>query len=144
MKYIIWGLFWVSLYLCVILAPQFVLLIGTTPAGNGFWWDFSISLGFAGAAMLGMMFFLTARFRRATAPFGIDLIYYFHRYISLIAFLVILSHPAILLALDPGLFGTLIPKTENWHMISGAGSIGILAFLLWILPPWKRVDNESH
>jgi len=137
MKYVYWGLFWVSVYLVIVLAPQFVLLVGPVPAGNGFWWDFSISLGFAGAAMLCMMFFLTARFRRATVPFGIDLIYYFHRHISIVAFIIILAHPAILLALDPGLFDMLTPAPANWPFLTGAGSVVVLSLLL-IASLWRK------
>jgi predicted ferric reductase len=137
MKYVYWGIFWVVVYLVIALAPQFVLLIGPVPAGNGFWWDFSISLGFAGAAMLCMMFFLTARFRRASAPFGIDLIYYFHRHISLVAFLIIIAHLAILLVLEPDFLGMLAPTPANWPYLSGAGSVIVLALLL-IASLWRK------
>ena len=67
--------FWIAAYLAAVIAPLFALLAGPTPAGGGFWWDFAMALGFAGLAMMGVQFFLTARFKRATAPFGIDLIY---------------------------------------------------------------------
>jgi predicted ferric reductase len=113
------------------------LLVGPVPAGNGFWWDFSISLGFAGAAMLCMMFFLTARFRRASAPFGIDLVYYFHRHISLVAFLIIIAHLAILLVLEPDFLGMLAPTPANWPYLSGAGSVIVLALLL-IASLWRK------
>lgn len=33
------GLFWLGVYLTLVLAPLFVLLIGPTPPGLGFWWD---------------------------------------------------------------------------------------------------------
>jgi predicted ferric reductase len=71
-----------------------VLLIGPLPPGAGLWWDFSMALGFAAMAMMSMQFALTARFRRATAPFGIDIIYYFHRYVGVIAFGLLLAHVA--------------------------------------------------
>ena len=137
MKYVYWGIFWVVVYLVIALAPQFVLLIGPVPAGNGFWWDFSISLGFAGAAMLCMMYFLTARFRRASAPFGIDLVYYFHRYISLVAFFIVIAHPIIMLVLDPGLLTLLVPVTENWPYLTGAGSV-IVLILLIAVSLWRK------
>jgi predicted ferric reductase len=74
--------FWIAVYLVLVLVPLFALLIGPRPSGSGFWWDLSLALGFAGTTMMAVMFFLTARFQRATAPFGIDLVYYFHRWIS--------------------------------------------------------------
>ena len=65
------GLPWLLLYLALIMGPLGVLLLGERPRGNGFWWDFALLLGYAGLAMMGVQFALTARFKRATAPFGI-------------------------------------------------------------------------
>lgn len=104
MGYTVKGLFWIGVYLLLILAPLAILLMEPVPPGNGFWWDVSLALGFAGTAMMGILFLQTARFRRASAPFGIDIIYYFHRQIALIALLFILVHPLILLTLKPQLF----------------------------------------
>lgn len=56
---------WISIYLALVLAPLAVLKIGVVPPGSGFWWDFSMAMGFAGMAMMGIQFFLTARFKRA-------------------------------------------------------------------------------
>jgi hypothetical protein len=39
------------------------LKIGEVPPGSGFWWDFSMALGFTGMAMMGVQFLLTAGFR---------------------------------------------------------------------------------
>jgi predicted ferric reductase len=44
---------------------------------------------------------VTARFRRATAPFGIDIIYYFHRYLGGMALVLVLAHPALAIADNP-------------------------------------------
>jgi predicted ferric reductase len=79
-----WGLFWIGVYLALVSTPVFLLILGPTPPRLGFWWDLSLALGFAGAAMMGVQFVLTARFRRATAPYGIDVIYYFHRYVGVV------------------------------------------------------------
>jgi predicted ferric reductase len=83
---------WTLIYLLLVAAPLVLLLIGPMPAGAGFWWDFSMGLGFAGMAMMGVQFALTARFRRAAAPFGIDIIYYFHRLAAIVAFGLLLAH----------------------------------------------------
>ncbi len=54
-----------------------------------------MALGYAGMAMLGVQFALTARFKRATAPFGIDIVYYFHRYLAVAALAIVLAHYAL-------------------------------------------------
>jgi hypothetical protein len=62
---------WLAVYVLAVTVPLFALLPGPA-ARRGFLWDFAMALGYAGLAMLGVLFALTARFRRATAPFGID------------------------------------------------------------------------
>jgi hypothetical protein len=73
--HVAWGACWVAVYLVLVLAPLFVLLVGPRPTGGGFWWDLSIALGFAATSMMSVQFVLTARFKRATSPYGIDVIY---------------------------------------------------------------------
>jgi predicted ferric reductase len=75
MKHVFSGIVWIGIYLVLVLAPLLVLLVGPVPPGAGFWWDLSMAIGFAGIAMLGVQFVLTARFQRASAPFGLDIVY---------------------------------------------------------------------
>jgi predicted ferric reductase len=70
---------WIVLYLLFILAPLFALLAGSLPPTRDFWTEFSVAIGYAGLAMMGLQFGLTARFRYVTEPWGEDVIYHFHR-----------------------------------------------------------------
>ena len=139
------GAFWIGLYLALVTTPLFFLLLGPTPPGSGFWTDLSLALGFAGTAMMAVMFVLTARFHRATAPFGIDLIYYFHRLTSLAAFIFILAHPFLLMAEEPALLSFLHPRFIPWHLTSGVLSFLLLATLmatsLWRKPLGIHYDS---
>ncbi|MEJ2366326.1 MAG: ferric reductase-like transmembrane domain-containing protein [Deltaproteobacteria bacterium] len=127
--------FWVGIYLGMVLAPLLALLLGPVPGGNGFWYDLSMAFGFSGAAMQGTMFFLTARFQRATTPFGIDIIYYFHRWIALVAMFFILAHPVILLANGGMAASELLPGNITSYMLAGVGAVaallGLMATSLW-------------
>ncbi|MBU4236948.1 MAG: ferric reductase-like transmembrane domain-containing protein [Proteobacteria bacterium] len=111
--------------------------LGPGPSGSGLWWDFSIAIGFAGTSMMAAMFVLTARFRCASAPFGINLVYYFHRWIALVLFVFIAAHPAILVFLKPGLLGDLRPSVISWHMLAGATSVVVLTVLL-LTSLWRQ------
>ncbi len=124
------GMFWVLVYLGLVLAPLVVLLAGPQPPPRGIWWDSAIALGFAGLAMMGVQFILTARFKRATAPFGIDLIYYFHRYAAVVAFIIVLAHPVILFVEDPELLASLNPLTAPWEMTVGVFSVLALVVVM--------------
>lgn len=130
-KYTRRAIFWVGIYLGMVLAPLLALLLGPMPAGYGFWYDLSMAFGFTGAAMLGTMFFLTARFNRVSAPFGIDIIYYFHRWIAMVALLLILAHPLVLVAEDPGLLGVLGPRWISDYMLAGVISVAALVSLMF-------------
>ncbi|MGJ7507365.1 ferredoxin reductase family protein [Variovorax sp. GT1P44] len=89
---------WSAVYLLFILAPLLALLTGALPPSRDFWTEFSVALGYSGLAMMGLQFGLTARFRYVTDPWGEDVIYHFHRRISLIAVSLVLVHPIILIA----------------------------------------------
>jgi predicted ferric reductase len=139
---------WILAYLALIVAPLGLLLLGETPPGGGFWWDFALALGYSSLAMMGVQFWLTARFKRATAPFGIDIIYYFHRYLAAAAFVLLLGHVAVLFTAYRPAVGPLQPWLAPGYMT--LGWLALLAFALLIgssllrkqvgldYEPWRR------
>jgi predicted ferric reductase len=135
---------WILVYLLLASFPLLVLLTGPVPKGGGFWWDFAMALGFAGLAMMGLQFFLTARFRRATAPFGIDIIYYFHRWAAVAGASLILAHYAILRVRHGEALGPADPLTAPWQMT--AGRLALFLFLVLIVSSlWRkqlRIDYD--
>ena len=88
---------------CSFSRPLFALLAGSHPPARDFWTEFAVALGYSGLAMMGLQFGLTARFRYVTEPWGEDVIYHFHRQISLTAVGLIVAHPLILFAVQPEL-----------------------------------------
>ena len=74
-------IFWIIAYLVITLSPLLILLAGPRPAGREFWRDLSVALGFTGFAMVGLQFVLTARVKVIKAPFGSDIVYFFHHQI---------------------------------------------------------------
>ncbi len=130
------GFFWIAVYLTLVLTPLFALFVGPTPAGEGFLWDFSLALGFASLTMMAVMFLLTARFRSATAPFGIDIIYYFHRQSSVVALLFVIAHPVLLFTAAPDMLLMLWPPYTPWHLAAGIGSF--LAMIALMVTSLRR------
>ena len=53
-----------------VLAPLFALLAGAIPPARDFWTEFSVAIGYAGLAMMGLQFGLTAPFRYVTDPWA--------------------------------------------------------------------------
>jgi predicted ferric reductase len=92
---------WILIYLLLTLAPLLVLIGTPTPPGRYFLREVSVALGFAGLGVMALQFALTARIGTINRPFGSDVVYHFHRQISIVAFVLILAHPIILFVTDP-------------------------------------------
>lgn len=132
------GGLWLFVYLAIVLAPVAALLVVPTPPGGGFWWDLSVGLGYAALTMMAVQFVLTARFRRATAPFGIDAIYAFHRYLAYVLLGVVILHPVILVSTNPAhLPALLTPWTVPWDVASGTASVVVLLVLV-AASAWRK------
>src|SRR5215831_13276783 len=115
LHYSVRGAIWVFIYLLFILAPLFALLTGPLPPTRDFWTEFAVAIGYAGLAMMGLQFGLTARFRYVTEPWGEDVIYHFHRQVSLIAIALVVAHPIILFVVRPELLALLNSFTAPWR-----------------------------
>ena len=101
--YTLRGAVWIIVYLVLVLAPLLALLLGSHPPARDFWTEFAVAIGYSGLGMMGLQFGLTARFRFVTEPWGEDVIYHFHRQISLVAVGLVVAHPLILLSVRPEL-----------------------------------------
>lgn len=136
MRRVLLGSFWISLYLVLTIAPVAVIFFGAPPPGRDFWIEFSVALGFMGLAMLALQFVVTARINGINGPYGIDVIYQFHRRITIVAFLLILAHPLILFTMHPAQY---LPLLRLWDLplraalawSSVLGMVVILVTSIW-------------
>jgi len=87
-------------------------------------------MGFVGLCMMGLQFFFTGRFRQITFPYGIDIIYHFHRQISLVAFVLLLVHPGILFISSPLTLAHLNPLVAPGHIQAAWGALASFALLI--------------
>ena len=115
LRYAVRGAAWVVIYMLFILGPLFALLAGRLPPPRDFFTEFSAAIGYAGLAIMGLQFGLTARFRYITEPWGEDVIYHFHRAISLVAVALVIAHPLILFVMRPQLLALLNFFVAPWR-----------------------------
>lgn len=119
----------------MLVAPAVLVLTGERPPGRGFAWDFALALGYSGLVMTVLQFWLTARFKRVAAPFGIDILYYFHRYLAMVAVAVLGLHAAVLWLGFRTAVGSLDPRSAPLYLTLGVlgllGFVGLLASSLW-------------
>ncbi len=128
---------WAGLYATLVIGPLLLMLPGAPPHGRGFWAEFSAALGFLGLAQLTVQFVLIARFKRVTAPYGIDAIMFYHRQVGTLAVLVILAHPVVLVLREPAMLGLLNPLRGSWASRTGAWSLMALGLLV-LLSVFRR------
>jgi len=125
------GFFWIGLYLLIVLTPIFIMLIPPVPAGRGFWLELSVALGFVGLTQIAVQFILIARFKRVTAPYGIDIILRYHRQIALLAVGLIILHPTILVIDNPARASLLNPFGGN--LASQTAWISLLSLITIVI-----------
>ena len=129
------GAVWILVYLLFILAPLLALLAGSHSPTRGFWTEFSVALGYSGLAMMGLQFGLTARFRYVTGPWGEDVIYHFHRQISLVAVGLVVAHPVVLVVVQPELLALSnmleAPLSAHLALLSIFSVIALVVTALW-------------
>lgn len=136
-KRIFQGIFWISVYIIITLAPLLIILAGPRPAGREFWRDLSVGLGYCGLSMIGLQFVLTARFKVIKAPYGSDIVYFFHRQISIVTFVLIAAHPLLLFIFDPRHLNLLNLITAPWA--ARFGVVALISLLLLIsLSVWRK------
>jgi predicted ferric reductase len=134
---------WVAAYVALVVFPLLVLLGGRLPRGGGYAWDFAMALGFGGLAMLALQSVLTARFRRATAPFGIDIIYYFHRWAAVAAVALVLGHYGILRVRFSEAVGSANPMVAPWSMT--AGRVALVLFVVLVVSSlWRKTFRIEY
>jgi predicted ferric reductase len=135
LSYAVHGTIWIAVYLLFILAPLFALLAGTWPPARDFWTEFAVALGYSGLAMMGLQIGLTARFRHVTKPWGEDVIYHFHRQISLIAVGLIVTHAVVLTAGRPQMLAPLnmlqAPWSARFAIVSIVALLALVVAALW-------------
>jgi predicted ferric reductase len=90
------GVFWILVYILIVVAPVFAMLIGPRPIGRPLWRDFSVAIAFCAMSIIGLQFVLTARIPSVKRPFGSDAVYFFHHQISVVAVGLVLLHVLVL------------------------------------------------
>jgi predicted ferric reductase len=128
---------WTLAYLGAVALPLLVLFLPPGAPGLGFWWDLSMAFGFAGLAVIGVQFWLTARFKRMSAPFGMDILYYFHRWVAVGGLLLVLAHFAVLRTTAADSLRPVLPPAAPWHMTAGRVAL-LLMLVLVVSSLWRK------
>ena len=126
------GFIWIMLYVVLVLSPLIILLLGPKPSGRPALLDLSVSFGFLGLSIMALQFILSARIKLINRPFGVDLVYHFHRQIGIAAFFMVFLHPILLFILDTRYLRLLNIFNAPLRSQMGVGAVLLLIGVVWM------------
>jgi predicted ferric reductase len=128
---------WIGLYVLLALWPLMLLLAAPASRGGGVAEELGSALGFLAISLMAMQFVLTARFEWVSPPFGTDLVYAFHRHVTVAVVVFALLHPVLLFGSSLGMaLSWLIPGAAPWEIASGIWATW--ALLALAVASWLR------
>lgn len=102
------GFVFVGCYLLAVLAPLLLRLLASGRRHESVLHLLGSSMGVVGFSPILMHFVLTARLKWVEKPFGMDLLYVFHRATALLSFMLVIGHVALLAA-----------ERRHWFLLFG-------------------------
>ncbi len=127
----------ILVYGVMVFAPVLLLFVGPRPPQREFWREFSVALGFAAMALLGLQFVPPARLPFLARAFPLDVLYRFHHLLSVTAFVLAAAHPVILFINNPYTLGLLNLFTAPWR--ARAAVVALLAMAVLVVSSvWRQ------
>jgi predicted ferric reductase len=122
-----WGALLCIAYPLLIVAPLAVFAVATPHSRHGLIAEMSVACAVVAFTILALQFVISARLRWVEAPFGLDIVFRFHRAMAMVAMGLLCIHP-LLVASDEG-WGLLTSWRARWPIWAGR-----LALLLLFAP----------
>ena len=117
-------------YAVIVLSPLILLAIVRPLTDHGFVYTIGKNLALVGFAIFAMQFVVSARFKWIERPFGLNLLFSFHKTMAIVASLLVLSHPLLLL-LGGGELTLVLGPEVSWHI--WLGRIALVGLLFHVL-----------
>jgi predicted ferric reductase len=127
----------VGVYMTLALSLLVLAAVGPVPAPRPFFVEFGVGLGFVGMALLGLQFVITGRFRSIAPVFGADVVLQFHRQAGIVAVVLVLAHPAVLIASDPDYLEFFDPRVNLPRALALTAVVPALVLLL-VTSLWRE------
>ena len=114
-----------ALYALAVLAPLIIVAVLRPKTDHGFVYTIGKNLALVGFAILAMQFVLSARLKWIERPFGLNMLFDFHKTMAVVAVVLILSHP-LLLAFGGPHWNLIFGPNISWHIWLGRIALMIL------------------
>jgi len=136
-------LFWITTFVILALMPGAFGMAGELPPGRGFWVELGVLLGFLGLAVLNLQCVITGRFRWFAAGFGFDNLLQFHKQMGIFALVLVLAHPAVLIAADPVFLEYFDPRVNLLRAVA-LGFVTVASLVLIASSLWRLTFRLSY
>lgn len=114
-------------YTAIVLSPLIIVAFVRPETDHGFIYTVGKNLALVGFVMFALQFVVSARLRWIERPFGLNLLFSFHKTMAIIASLLVLSHP-LLLVLGGGERSLVFGPEASWHIWLGRFALVVLLF----------------
>jgi predicted ferric reductase len=134
---------WVGVYMIAAALPLGLALSGPLPAPRPYLVEFGVGLGFIGISILALQFVTSGRFARIAPVFGADVVLQYHRQAGIVAFALVLAHPAVLILSDPDYLAFFDPRVNLLRAIALIAVIPMLMLLLFT-SLWRQRSGLAY
>jgi predicted ferric reductase len=138
------GAFRVALYLTAVSAPLVIAVLVKPRTDDPFLHELGLSFALIGFTIIALQFLLSARLSWIERPFGLDMMFGFHRAMAVVAALLLVAHP-FLIASNQKSWRLLLSFQLHWYVLLGKAALFLLLanVLLSLLQRRLRLPFES-
>lgn len=118
------------LYVAIVLSPLILVALLRPLTDHSFIYTIGKNLALVGFTILAMQFVVSARLKWIERPFGLNVLFQFHKAMAILASLLLISHP-VLLAIGGHDWSLILGPQVMWHI--WLGRIALLIVLVHVL-----------
>lgn len=122
--------FCILLYVAIVLSPLIVVALVRPLTDHSFLQTIGKNLALLGFTILALQFVVSARLKWIERPFGLDVLFHFHKAMAVLASLLLVSHP-LLIAFGGDDWSIIVGPQVMWHI--WLGRIALLVLLVHVL-----------
>ncbi|MEQ2009415.1 MAG: ferredoxin reductase family protein [Limisphaerales bacterium] len=118
------------MYAAIVVSPLILVALFRPLTDHSFIYTVGKNLALVGFTILAMQFVLSARLKWIERPFGLNVLFQFHKAMAILASLLLISHP-VLLAIGGHDWSLIFGPEVMWHL--WLGRIALLIVLVHVL-----------
>ena len=120
----------ILLYVAIVLSPLILVALVRPLTDHSFVYTVGKNLALVGFTILALQFVVSARLKWIERPFGLNVLFHFHKAMAVLASLLLISHP-LLIAIGGDNWSVIFGPQVMWHI--WLGRIALLILLVHIL-----------